>query len=144
MPDGSWHYLVDPETYWAKCRERSERLYNENRWDEQATQAAMMPSPSDTSSSDEPRLSTHMFPSFKASPKHTKILKGRMAQKWNKRRSLGRDNGTISLPETVGTKRHEFLKSKNIRTGYRYGTDDTESLRSSGFFSMVRAMAWNW
>lgn len=30
-PDGNQHYLVDPETYWAKHRQRSEQLLNECR-----------------------------------------------------------------------------------------------------------------
>lgn len=143
-PDGSWHYLVDPETYWAKRRQRSERLYNENCWDAQLTQTSMMPFPSKIPRADVGMSSRENIAPKETPSKQSKLLKGKMTKKWKQCRSLVHDSDTIPLSKTVQLRRQNLRESEELRTDFREETEGTLNLKLSGLFSMMRTIAWNW
>lgn len=126
QPNGNWHYLVDPETYWAKRRQRSEWLYKQNNLNLRATKASMVSSPSNmgTSSPKDRDL------------KRSKIFNGGIVQKWKECGSPRRGGGIIPLPKSLQAKRHNPVRSEEV--------EGIANPKSFSFFSTMRTIAWGW
>lgn len=79
-----------------------------------------------------------------APSKKTSTSKRRMARKWRQHGFRRRDDGIISPSKTGPTKRHNFRKPDEARRACEEGTEGIVNLKLSGFFSIMRSIAWSW
>lgn len=134
-PDGNWNYLLDPETYWSKRRQRcqrSERLQNENCRNTQEAQTSMAPFPTQTPSVDITISLGSSFTPDEAQFKSSRRLKRRMVSKWKKRGPPRHGDGMAPLSN--GTSGREYAK----------GAKGIAFYKSFDFLRTMRSMAWSW